>query len=281
MNENIAKEKETALLKSLKEMGGILVAFSGGVDSTYLLSVSKDAVGVKNLMAVTATSSTYPQSELEEAKKLAKDLEVKHQVITSEELEIDGFSDNPPDRCYYCKGELFTKLWEVAGTESIPFVLDGSNYDDIGDYRPGMQAAKEKKVSSPLKESKMTKEEIRFLSRERGLPTWDKPAYACLASRFPYGDKINAEKLKMVEKAEEFLKKTGFRQVRVRHHGDIARIEVAEEEMENLLVRNSSDSITKNIKDLGFTYVVVDLEGYRTGSMNQTLQEPFKKSSDN
>lgn len=271
MNENMALEKEGRLLQRLKEMGGVLVAFSGGVDSTYLLNVSREAVGVENMLGVTATSSAYPQSELEEAKKLAKEAGVRHLIITSEELDIEGFRENPPDRCYYCKGELFFKLREVAKSKSLPFVVDGSNYDDMGDYRPGMKAAREKDVASPLKECKMTKEEIRFLSRKRGLSTWDKPAYACLASRFPYGDIIDVRKLRMIERAEETLKRLGFRQVRVRHHGDIARIEISARDMGKALTNNTHKAVVSELKKIGFTYVTLDLEGYRTGSMNETL----------
>jgi uncharacterized protein len=271
MNQELAMEKEKNLIRRLQDMGSLLVAFSGGVDSTYLLHVAKDAVGVENLLAVTATSSTYPLSELEEAKSLAKGAGVRHRVITSEELEIKGFQDNPPDRCYYCKGELFSKLWKVAGAEALAWVADGSNFDDVGDYRPGMQAAREKKVLSPLKECELTKDEIRLLSKERGLPTWDKPAYACLASRFPYGDRIDADKLKMVERSEEFLKKAGFRQVRVRHHGQIARVELQKVDLERALENDLRESIVGELKNIGFSYVTLDMEGYRTGSMNEIL----------
>jgi uncharacterized protein len=271
MNQELAMEKEKNLIRRLQDMGSLLVAFSGGVDSTYLLHVAKDAVGAENLLAVTATSSTYPLSELEEAKSLAKGAGVRHRVITSEELEIKGFQDNPPDRCYYCKGELFSKLWKVAGAEALAWVADGSNFDDVGDYRPGMQAAREKKVLSPLKECELTKDEIRLLSKERGLPTWDKPAYACLASRFPYGDRIDADKLKMVERSEEFLKKAGFRQVRVRHHGQIARVELPKVDLERALENDLRESIVGELKNIGFSYVTLDMEGYRTGSMNEIL----------
>lgn len=271
MNQELAIEKERNLIRRLQDMGSLLVAFSGGVDSTYLLHVAKDAVGVENLLAVTATSSTYPLSELEEAKSLAKGAGVRHRVITSEELEIKGFQDNPPDRCYYCKGELFSKLWKVAGAEALAWIADGSNFDDVGDYRPGMQAAREKKVLSPLKECELTKDEIRLLSKERGLLTWDKPAYACLASRFPYGDRIDADKLKMVERSEEFLKKAGFRQVRVRHHGQIARVELQKVDLERALENDLRESIVGELKNIGFSYVTLDMEGYRTGSMNEIL----------
>jgi len=273
MSLKIARAKEARLAKRIRELGSVLVAFSGGVDSTYLMSVSRKTLGRQNLLAVTATSSTYPQSELNEARRLAQMMDVRHRVISSEELEIEGFRDNPPDRCYYCKGELFTKLREVAESESLAWVLDGSNFDDAGDYRPGMRAAKEKKVLSPLKESELTKKEIRLLSRERGIPTWNKPAYACLASRFPYGDSINTDKLRMVESAEECLKKMGFTQVRVRHHGEIARIELPGEKINNLLKPDTRKAVARELKAIGFTYVTLDVEGYRTGSMNETLRK--------
>ena len=270
---NKTHTKFEKLKKILQEMDCVLVAFSGGVDSTFLLDTSKGVLGAGKVIAVTATSSTYPGRELNESKSIAATLGVRHLIVESEELNIPGFSENSTDRCYYCKGELFSKLNDIAQKEGIKYILDGSNYDDIGDYRPGMRAAAECGVKSPLKEVELTKDEIRLLSRENGLKTWNKPSFACLASRFPYGDRITPEKLVMVDRAEGVLRDLGFDQIRVRHHGDIARIEVARDEMERFSEDNIIETIIGRLKGLGYTYVTLDLEGYRTGSMNEILKE--------
>lgn len=262
--------KLISLKESIKAYGSVAVAYSGGVDSTFLLKVAHDVLGDK-VIAVTAKSSTYPEREFKEAKKLAEKIGVKHIVIVSEELDIEGFSKNPTNRCYYCKKELFTKIREIAKENNVNMVLDGSNLDDVGDYRPGMIAAKELGVVSPLKLAELTKNDIRKFSREFGLPTWDKPSFACLSSRVPYGSEITRPKLTMIEKAEQFLLDLGFRQVRVRHHGDIARIEVAAEEREKIFSIEMMDKISKELKNIGFKYVTFDLAGYRTGSMNEVL----------
>ena len=269
------QEKFQLLKDIIKKRGSAAIAFSGGVDSTFLIKVAHEVLGDK-LIAVTATSSTYPERELKEAIEYAKDMGVKHIVISSEELEIEGFASNPKNRCYYCKKELFTKINKVAIENGLEYVFDGSNLDDTGDYRPGMQAAKELEVVSPLKEAGLTKKDIRELSKELGLPTWNKPAFACLSSRFPYGNKITLPKLKMVDKAEQFLLDMGIRQVRVRHHGEIARIEVAPEEREQFFSVEVMDKIGAEFKKIGFTYVTLDMLGYRTGSMNEVLTKEEK-----
>ncbi|MCC5909063.1 MAG: ATP-dependent sacrificial sulfur transferase LarE [Clostridiaceae bacterium] len=270
------QNKLVSLKKHLKELESVAIAYSGGVDSTFLLKVAHDVLG-KDVVAVTAQSSTYPEREFNEAKEYAEKFGAKHIVIVSEELDIEGFAKNPVDRCYYCKHELFTKIREVADQNNIKYVLDGSNYDDIGDFRPGMQAAKKLEVVSPLKEAQMTKEDIRTLSKEMDVPTWNKPAFACLSSRFPYGNEITAEKLSMVEQAEQLLLDMGFRQLRVRHHGEIARIEVNPQEREKFFNIEMMDTIGIALKKLGFTYVTLDMLGYRTGSMNEVLSEEEKK----
>jgi len=268
----LLQEKYELLKDIIEKKKSAAIAFSGGVDSTFLLRVSKEVLGDK-LIAVTATSSTYPERELKEAIKYSEDIGVTHIIISSEELEIEGFASNPKNRCYYCKKELYTKINNIASANGVDYVFDGSNLDDTGDYRPGMQAAKELDVVSPLKEAGLTKNDIRDLSKELGLPTWNKPSFACLSSRFPYGNKITLPKLNMVDKAEQFLLDMGITQVRVRHHGEIARIEVEPSERENFFDIEVMNRIGNEFKKIGFTYVTLDVLGYRTGSMNEGLSE--------
>jgi len=263
-------EKLETLQKILRDFGCLVVAFSGGTDSTFLVKVAYDVLGDR-AVAVTARSSTYPEREFNEAVALAKQIGIKHVVIDSEELEIEGFSQNPVDRCYHCKKELFSQIRTIAKQLGIPHVADGSNLDDLNDYRPGMRALKELGAVSPLKSSGMTKDDIRFLSHEMGLPTWDKPAFACLASRFPYGQHITKEKLNRVDQAEQFLLDRGFRQLRVRCHEDVARIEVLAEDRARFLDDTFAKEVYAAFQSFGFAYVSLDLLGYRMGSMNETL----------
>lgn len=254
----------------LSEGGGVLVAYSGGVDSTLLLKAAVEQLGDRAL-GVVATSETYPSQEVDEAVCLAGELGARLRTIHTDELELEQFATNPPERCFYCKQELFGKLLEIAREEGLPMVADGSNVDDTGDYRPGMRAASELGVRSPLREAGFTKADIRELSRELGLPTWDKPSFACLASRFPYGERITRESLGRVGAAEQVLHDLGIRQVRVRHHGDIARIEVGLDDLTKLIQPGSRERIVSELRKLGYLYVTLDLEGYRTGSMNKPL----------
>lgn len=268
-------QKLENLKNNLRELKSAAIAYSGGVDSTFLLKVAHDVLG-DNVIAITAKSSTYPEREFNEAKKYIEDIGAKHIVIISEELEIEGFAKNPVNRCYYCKKELFTKIKDVAAQYKMNAILDGANFDDIGDYRPGMQAARELKVVSPLKDAGLTKADIRELSKMMNIPTWNKPSFACLSSRFPYGKEITEPKLKMVEKAEQFLLDLGFRQVRVRHHDDIARIEVSPEEIQKFFDKELMKKVGEEFVKIGYKYAALDLLGYRTGSMNEVLSEKDK-----
>lgn len=270
-------EKFKRLQDALGEMGSLLVAFSGGVDSTFLLKVAHECLGNK-VIAVTATSETYSSDELAEAKAYTQSLGVRHMIITSKELHIQGFRENTPHRCYYCKRQLFSQLKEIAQCENVSWVVDGTNTDDTGDYRPGMKAAEELGVRSPLREAGLTKKEIRQMSKEMGLPTWNKPTFACYASRFPYGTEITEERLRQVGEAETYLRQQGIRTVRVRHHDHIARIEVDLEEMKRFLETSFRNTILEKFRQLGYTYVTLDLQGYRTGSMNEVLDMKQRQS---
>jgi len=264
------EQKLDRLRADVRALGSVVVAFSGGVDSSFLLKVCHEELGDRAL-AVTAASETYPRRELDEARRIAEQIGARHLVIHTSEIEIDGFSRNPPDRCYFCKRELFGKLRAVATQHRLDHVLDGSNADDTSDYRPGARAAHELHVRSPLQDAGLAKDEIRQLSRDMGLPTWDKPAYACLASRFPYGEEITADKLDAVGRAEGLLYALGFAGVRVRHHGPVARIELPPDQISEAIEPKRRQRIVSGLKELGFAYVTIDLEGYRTGSMNEVL----------
>jgi len=265
------RAKYDRLLDILKELESVIVAFSGGVDSTFLAQAAKDALDDKALL-VTADSETYPASELEEARRLAGHLGMRHLVIETRELDNPEYARNAPNRCFFCKEELFTRLAPLAQREGAAHLVYGANMDDLGDHRPGMEAAKHMGVKAPLIEAEFWKTEIRELSHEFGLPTWDKPSFACLSSRFQYGDAITAEKLRQVDAAEAFVRSLGFKQFRVRHHDRLARLEIARDEMARLWEDGLRDAIVERFRELGYLYVTVDLQGFRSGSANDALK---------
>ena len=263
-------EKREKLRQYLAGFESVAVSFSGGVDSTFLLKTAHEILGGR-VIAITASSCSFPKRELKEAAGFCEKEGIRHFVCESEELDIEGFSQNPTNRCYLCKKELFKKIWAIAREQGISQVAEGSNTDDDGDYRPGLTAVAEEGVISPLRHAELTKDEIRALSKDIGLPTWDKPSFACLSSRFPYGESITAERLTMIDKAEQLLLDAGFWQVRVRYHGNLARIETDQNGFRLLEDLNLRERLHREFKQIGFTYVAIDLLGYRTGSMNETL----------
>jgi uncharacterized protein len=270
-------ERKWGHLKALlHDMQSAVLAFSGGVDSSLLLRAASEVMGSR-LLAVTAVSETYPAGELSSAVEFARSLDVRHRVLHTKELDAESFVRNTPDRCYHCKKELFEKLRQIAGSEGISSVIEGSNTDDLRDYRPGRKAAQEFSVRSPLVEAGISKEEVRGLARTLNLSVWDKPSLACLSSRIPYGTRITPEILEKIQSAEDQLHVLGFRQVRVRHHGETARIEISRSDFGRLLTDETAMEVTRALKGLGYTYVCLDLDGYRTGSMNEGIKKAAER----
>ena len=265
------EDKYRRLLAVLRELESVVVAFSGGVDATLLARAAKDALGDRAVL-VTADSETYPAGELEEARRLAASIGLRHLVVRTEELANPEYARNGANRCFFCKEELFTHLAPIAEREGCRTLVYGANVDDLGDHRPGMQSARQRGVRAPLIEAGLTKTEIRELSRTLGLATWDKPSFACLSSRFQYGDPITAEKLRRIDDAEAFLRTLGFRQLRVRHHDRLARIELAHEELGRLWEDDRHARIVARFRELGYVYVTVDLAGFQSGSANLLLK---------
>ena len=275
-NSDKAHLKKEKLKEILKGYGSLAIAFSGGVDSTFLLKMAHDVLG-DNCAAVTGRSESFPEREYKESMDFCRAEGIRQIAFDSGEIDTPGYAENPVNRCYICKHALFSSLLKLAEENGLKYVAEGSNTDDNGDFRPGLKAIAELGIKSPLREAGLTKEEIRLLSKEMGLSTWDKPSYACLASRFVYGETITREKLSMVDRAEELLLKMGFRQVRVRIHDRIARIEVEQKDFERFADPAIRDRIYTELKGFGFSYVALDLKGYRTGSMNETLSERQKE----
>jgi len=268
-----AHNKYELMKQYLKELGSVAIAFSGGVDSTFLLKAAHDVLG-DQVIAVTSRSCLFPEREMKEATEFCEGEGIRHFVIDSKELQIEGFAHNPPNRCYLCKSELFRKTLAVAQEQGIAHVAEGSNLDDIKDYRPGMAALEELDIKSPLRHVELSKQEIRELSREIGLSTWEKQPFSCLATRFPYGESITEQRLEMLGKAEQFLLDIGFRQVRVRYHQNLARIETDENGFRLLEKKELRESIYNAFRQIGFTYVASDLLGYRAGSMDEAIDLP-------
>ena len=276
---NQSRDKKLKRLRSIiRGYGSLVVAYSGGVDSAYLMSVAHDMLG-ENAIAVTAKSPSLPASELADATVLAEKLGWRHRIIETQEVSDPRYAVNDARRCYFCKSNLYARLAELFPSDEWPAIANGTNVDDLGDYRPGLDAASERRVNSPLVDAGLTKADIRSLSKDAGLPTWDKPAQACLASRVPYGTPVTIETLSRIEAAEEALKDLGLRQLRVRHHGKTARIEVPEEDLAALIVPETRNEVVKRLRKIGYTYVTLDLAGYRSGSLNEVLPGSSAASS--